>query len=88
MYALNIYDKILDQDWYYNFTKPISPQQALDIVNKLEFEIQTYGKLDDPLYMFVDKNNPCEYFGFRLSNYNYVNFDKLEFSDYLLDDER
>ena len=34
MYTLEFYDKIRDIEWKYNFSKPISPQQALDIFNK------------------------------------------------------
>ena len=40
MYTLEFYDKIMGIDRKYNFSKPISPQQALDIFHKLKFEVE------------------------------------------------
>ena len=37
MYTLEIYDDVRDIEWKYNFSHPISPQQALDIFSKMGF---------------------------------------------------
>ena len=49
MYTLEFYDKIRDTEWKYNFSHPISPQQALAIFNKMGFEVYPYGKVDTPV---------------------------------------
>ena len=85
MYTLEFYDKIRDIDRKYNFSKPISPQQALDIFHKLKFEIYPYGKVENPLSQFDNKDTPIGNFHFRLSSYNFVDFDKEILDDYLLE---
>ena len=85
MYTLEFYDKIRDIDRKYNFSKPISPQQALDIFNKLKFEIYPYGKVENPLSQFDNKDTPIGNFHFRLSSYNFIDFDKEILDDYLLE---
>ena len=86
MYTLEFYDKVRDIGWKYNFSHPISPQQALDIFNKLGFDIYPYGLVDTPLDEFDNKDIPMESFSFSLSSYNYIDFDKTEIHDYLLED--
>ena len=85
MYTLEFYDRIRDIENQYNFSKPVSPQQALDIFNKLRFEIYPYGAVDNPLDVFNNKDIPMERFSFSLSSYNYIDFDKTEIHDYLLE---
>ena len=85
MYTLEFYDKIRDIEWKYNFSHPISPQQALDIFNKMGFEVYHYGKVEQPLSNFDNKCAPIECFSFWLSSYNFVDFDKVSFDDYLLE---
>ena len=85
MYTLEFYDKIMDIDRKYNFSKPISPQQALDIFYKLKFEIYPYGKVENPLVSFNNKDTPIGCFSFKLSSYNFVDFDKEILDDYLLE---
>ena len=46
MYTLEFYDKIRDIEWKYNFSNPISPQQALDIFNKMGFDVYPYTKVE------------------------------------------
>lgn len=84
MYTLEFYDKIRDIENQYHFSKPISPQQALDIFNKLGFDIYPYGVVDTPLDEFDNKDIPMESFSFSLSSYNSIYFDKTENHDYLL----
>ena len=84
MYTLEFYDKIRNIERQYNFSNPISPQQALDIFNKLGFEIYPYGVIDTPLVIFDNKDIPMESFSFSLSSHNYIYFDKIENHDYLL----
>ena len=86
MHTLEFYDKLRDTEWKYNFSHPISPQQALAIFNKLGFDIYPYGVVDTPLNMFDNKDVPVESFSFRLSSYNYIDFDKVSFDDYLLEE--
>ena len=64
----------------------ISPQQALDILNKRGIDIYPYGVVDTPLAVFDNKDAPMERFSFTLSSYNYIDFDKTEIYDYLLED--
>ena len=85
MYTLEFYDKIRDIEWKYNFSHPISPQQALDIFNKMGFEAYPYGKVDTPLSNLDNKDIPIDCFSFWLSSYNLVDFDKVNFDDYLLE---
>ena len=86
MYTLEFYDRIRDIENQYNFTHHISPQQALDIFNKLGFDIYPYGLVDTPLDEFDNKDIPMESFSFSLSSYNSIYFDKTEIHDYLLED--
>ena len=86
MYTLEFYDRVRDIERQYNFSHPISPQQALDIFNKLGFEVYPYGYEENPLSDFDDKDVPMESFSFSLSSYNYIDFDKTEIHDYLLED--
>ena len=86
MYTLEFYDKIRDIEWKYNFSHSISPQQALDIFNKMGFEVYPYGKVEQPLSRYDNKYAPIDCFSFKLSSYNFVDFDKVSFDDYLLDD--
>ena len=86
MYTLEFYDRIRDIERQYNFSHPISPQQALDIFNKLGFEIYPYGYEENPLSDFDNKDVPMESFSFSLSSYIYIYFDKIENHDYLLRD--
>ena len=86
MYTLEFYDKIMGIDRKYNFSKPISPQQALDIFHKLKFETYPYGKVENPLSNFDNKGIPIDCFSFQLSSYNFVDFVKVSFDDYLLED--
>ena len=86
MYTLEFYDRIRDIENQYNFSKPISPQQALDIFNKRGIDIYPYGVVDNPLDVFENKDVPMERFDFKLSSYNYIDFDKTEIHDYLLED--
>ena len=86
MYTLEFYDRIRDTERQYNFSRPISPQQALDIFNKLGFENHPYGVIDTPLGDFDNKDVPMERFDFKLSSHNYIDFDKTEIHDYLLED--
>ena len=86
MYTLEFYDSVRDIDRQYNFSLPISPQQALDIFSKMGFEVYPYGKVDTPLSRFDNKDAPIDCFSFKLSSYDFVYFDKVSFDDYLLDD--
>ena len=86
MYTLEFYDRIRDIERQYNFSNPISPQQALDIFNKLGFEIYPYGAVDTTLSDFDNKDTPMERFDFKLSIYTYTYFYKIENHDYLLED--
>ena len=86
MYKLEFYDKIRDTDCRYNFSHSISPQQALNIFNKMGFEVYHYGKVEQPLSRYDNKYAPIDCFSFQLSSYNFVDFDKVSFDDYLLDD--
>ena len=86
MYTLEFYDKIRDTEWKYNFSHPISPQQALAIFNKMGFEVYPYGKVDTPLSKFDNKDIHIDCFSFQLSSYNFVDFDKVSFDDHLLED--
>ena len=86
MYTLEFYDKIRDIEWKYNFSYPISPQQALDIFSKMGFEVYPYGVIDSQLGDFDNKDVPMDSFRFSLSSYNYIDFDKTEIYDYLLED--
>ena len=85
MYTLEFYDKIMDIEWKYNLSSSISPQQALDIFNKMGFEVYPYSKVDTLLSNFVNKDIPIDCFSFQLSSYNFVDFDKVSFDDYLLE---
>ena len=87
MYTLEFYDRIRDIERQYHFSSPISPQQALDIFNKQGIDIfYPYGAIDTPLVVFDNKDVPMENFSFSLSSYNYINFDKTEIHDYLLEE--
>ena len=86
MYTLEFYDSIRDIERQYNFSHPISPQQALDIFNKIGLEVHPYSKVDTPLSRFDNKDAPIGSFSFQLSSYDFVDFDKVSFDDYLLDD--
>ena len=86
MYTLEFYDKIRDIEWKYNFSHPISPQQALDIFNKRGIDVYPYEVVDTPLVVFDNKDVPMESFRFNLSSYNYIDFDKTEIYDYLLEE--
>ena len=86
MYTLEFYDRIRDIENQYNFTHPISPQQALGIFNKMGFDVYPYGVVETPLAVFDNKDVPMESFDFNLSSYNYIDFDKTEIHDYLLED--
>ncbi len=86
MYTLEFYDRIRDTECHYNFSHPISPQQALDIFSKMGFEVYPYGYEENPLRDFDNKDVPMEGFSFSLSSYNYIDFDKTEIHDYLLED--
>lgn len=86
MYTLEFYDNVRDIENQYHFSKPISPQQALDVFNKLGFEVYPYGVVDTPLAVFDNKDIPIDCFSFWLSSYNYIDFDKTEIHDYLLED--
>ena len=86
MYTLEFYDRIRDIERQYHFSGPISPQQAFDIFNKQGIDIfYPYGAIDTPLAVFDNKDVPMENFSFSLSSYNYINFDKTEIHDYLLE---
>ena len=85
MYTLEFYDSVRDIERQYNFSHPISPQQALDIFNKIGFEVHPYSKVDTPLSRFDNKDAPIDCFSFKLSSYNFVDFDKVSFDDYLLE---
>ena len=69
----------------YHFSKSISPQQAFDIFNHIGFEVHPYGVVETPLDVFNNKDVPMERFDFKLSSYNYIDFDKTEIHDYLLE---
>ena len=84
MYTLEFYDKVRDIDRKYNFSKPISPQQALDIFSKMGFEVYPYGAEQNPL--IKSANWMSESFSLMLSKYNYLSFDKTEIHDYLLEE--
>ena len=56
MYTLEFYDRIRDIERQYNFSHPISPQQALDIFNKLGFETHPYCEVRNPLGDFDNKD--------------------------------
>ena len=84
MYTLEFYDRIRDIEKQYNFTNPISPQQALDIFNNMGFEVDHYGEVATPLAVFDNKDVPMESFIFSLSSCTYIYFDKIENHDYLL----
>ena len=86
MYTLEFYDKVRDIGWKYDFSHPISPQQALDIFNKRGIDVYPYGVADTPLAVFDNKDVPMESFSFSLSSYNYIDFDKTEIHDYLLEE--
>ena len=86
MYTLEFYDRIRDTEKQYHFSKPISPQQALDIFNKRGIGVYPYGTVNNPLDMFDNKDVPMESFSFTLPSYNYIYFDKTEIHDYLLED--
>ena len=86
MYTLEFYDRIRDIENQYHFSKPISPQQALDIFNKRGIDVYPYGTVDNPLDLFDSKDVPMESFSFSLSSYNYIDFDKTEIHDYLLEE--
>ena len=86
MYTLEFYDRIRDVERQYHFSQPISPQQALDIFSKIGFEVYPYGVVETPLAVFDNKDVPMESFDFNLSSYNYIDFDKTEIHDYLLED--
>ena len=86
MYTLEFYDRIRDIENQYHFSKPISPQQALDIFNKRGIDVYPYGTVDNPLDLFDNKDAPMERFDFKLSSYNYIDFDKVSFDDYLLEE--
>ena len=86
MYTLEFYDKIRDIERQYHFSHPISPQQALDIFNKQGIDVfYPYGTVDNPLDVFDSKDVAMESFSFTLSSYNYIDFDKTEIHDYLLE---
>ena len=86
MYTLEFYDSIRGVENQYNFSHPISPQQALDVFNKIGFEVHPYSEVKDPLAVFDNKDVPMESFSFSLSSYNYIDFDKTEIHDYLLEE--
>ena len=86
MYTLEFYDSIRGVENQYNFSHPISPQQALDVFNKIGFEVHPYSEVKDPLAVFDNKDVPMERFDFKLSSYNYIDFDKTEIHDYLLEE--
>ena len=87
MYTLEFYDRIRDIENQYHFSHPISPQQALDIFNKRGIDVfYPYSAVDNPLNMFDNKDAPMESFNFTLSSYNYIDFDKTEIHDYILED--
>lgn len=86
MYTLEFYDSIRGVENQYNFSHPISPQQALDVFNKIGFEVHPYSEVKDPLAVFDNKDVPMESFRFNLSSYNYIDFDKTEIYDYLLEE--
>ena len=86
MYTLEFYDRIRDVENQYHFSKPISPQQAFDIFNQIGFEVHPYGATVNPLSVFDNKDVPMESFSFSLSSYNYIDFDKTEIHDYLLEE--
>ncbi len=86
MYTLEFYDDVRDIERQYNFSHPISPQQALDIFSKMGFETHPYGEVRNPLGDFDNKDVPMESFSFRLSSYTFIYFDKIENHDYLLED--
>ena len=86
MYTLEFYDSVMGIENQYHFSKSISPQQAFDIFNHIGFEVHPYSKVDTPLSMFDNKDAPIGSFSFKLSSYNFVDFDKVSFDDYLLDD--
>ena len=86
MYTLEFYDSIRGVENQYNFSHPISPQQALDVFNKIGFEVHPYGEVRNPLGDFDNKDVPMERFDFKLSSYNYIDFDKTEIHDYLLEE--
>ena len=84
MYTLEFYDRIRDIERQYNFSNPISPQQALDVFNKIGLEVHPYTEVKEPLAVFDNKDVPMESFRFNLSSYTYIYFDKIENHDYLL----
>ena len=86
MYTLEFYDSIRGVENQYNFSHPISPQQALDIFNKRGIDVYPYGVVDTTLAVFDNKDVPMESFSFSLSSYNYIDFDKTEIHDYLLEE--
>ena len=48
MYTLEFYDSIRGVENQYNFSHPISPQQALGVFNKIGFEVHPYSEVKDP----------------------------------------
>lgn len=86
MYTLEFYDSIRGIENQYHFSKSISPQQAFDIFNQIGFEVHPYGATVNPLSVFDNKDVPMESFSFSLSSYNYIDFDKTEIHDYLLEE--
>ena len=60
MYTLEFYDKIRDIEYKYNFSNPISLQQALDIFNKIGFEVYPYTKVEQPLSRYDNKYTPID----------------------------
>ena len=86
MYTLEVYDKIRNIERQYNFSNPISPQQALNVFNRLEFKACKEGKLENPLNRFDNKDLLMENFNFRLSKHDFIMFYKEGLGDYLLED--
>ena len=85
IYILEFYDR--DRDWEHRvyFSKRISPQQALNVFNRLEFKACKEGKLENPLNRFDNKDLLMENFNFRLSKHDFIMFYKEELGDYLLE---
>ena len=60
----DVVDERRDIEYKYNFSNPISPQQALDIFNKMGFEVYPYTKVEQPLSRCDNKYAPIDCFSF------------------------
>ena len=55
MYTLEFYDEIRDIEYKYNFSNPISPQQALDTITKAYLGLDSVPDASNPLVYSVSQ---------------------------------